>query len=94
MTTTQSRPIRLAFAAIVVAMLPAVLDQTILAAAPIAALALAIVLALREVPLASGAQGEGERERRAPSLPLDRARRLAGDVEHDPSDRPDLARHP
>ena len=52
-------------------------------AAPIALLALAIVLALREVPLATG----------GPSLPLDRARRLAGDVQHDPADRADLARH-
>jgi predicted MFS family arabinose efflux permease len=54
-----------------------------IAAAPIALLALAIVLALREVPLATG----------GPSLPLDRARRLAGDVQHDPADRADLARH-
>ena len=33
MTTARSRPIRLAFATIVVAMLPAVLDQTILSTA-------------------------------------------------------------
>jgi EmrB/QacA subfamily drug resistance transporter len=60
-------------------------------AAPIALLALAIVLALREVPLATGAPsapGGGPA-----SLPLDRARRLAGDVQHHPADGADLAGH-
>jgi MFS family permease len=77
-----------------------------LAAAPVALLALAIVLALREVPLstgqppASGRQpaagqppspdGQGGPER---SLPLDRAGRLAGDVQHDPANRANLAGH-
>ena len=68
-----------------------------LAAAPIALLALAIVLALREVPLATGQPPAAGRpapaDRREPSLPLDRAGRLAGDVQHDPADRADLARH-
>jgi MFS family permease len=64
-------------------------------AAPIALLALVIVLALREVPLATGAPSApsapvGDRA----SLPLDRARRLAGDVQHHPADRADLAGHP
>jgi EmrB/QacA subfamily drug resistance transporter len=63
-------------------------------AAPIALLALVIVLALREVPLATGAPSApsapvGDRA----SLPLDRARRLAGDVQHHPADRTDLAGH-
>jgi EmrB/QacA subfamily drug resistance transporter len=62
-----------------------------LAAAPVALLALAIVLALREVPLATGAPGApaGGRD----SLPLDRAGRLAGDVQHDPANRANLAGH-
>jgi len=62
-----------------------------IAAAPIALLALAIVLALREVPLSTGQPTDAGR--REPSLPLDRARRLAGDVQHDPADGADLARH-
>jgi MFS family permease len=60
-------------------------------AAPIALLALAIVLALREVPLATGQPTDAGR--REPSLPLDRAGRLARDVQHDPADGADLARH-
>jgi EmrB/QacA subfamily drug resistance transporter len=60
-------------------------------AAPIALLGLAIVLALREVPLATGAPSAPVGDRA--SLPLDRARRLAGDVEHHPADRADLAGH-
>ena len=60
-------------------------------AAPIALLGLAIVLALREVPLATGAQGAPVGDRA--SLPLDRAGRLAGDVQHHPADRADLAGH-
>jgi predicted MFS family arabinose efflux permease len=60
-------------------------------AAPIALLGLAIVLALREVPLATGAPSAPVGDRA--SLPLDRAGRLAGDVQHDPADRADLARH-
>jgi len=62
-----------------------------IAAAPIALVALAIVLALREVPLSTGQPTDAGR--REPSLPLDRAGRLAGDVQHDPADRADLARH-
>jgi EmrB/QacA subfamily drug resistance transporter len=60
-------------------------------AAPIALLGLAIVLALREVPLATGAPSAPVGDRA--SLPLDRAGRLAGDVQHDPADRADLAGH-
>jgi EmrB/QacA subfamily drug resistance transporter len=59
--------------------------------APIALLGLAIVLALREVPLATGAPTAAGGDR--PSLPLDRPRRLAGDVEHHPADRTDLTSH-
>jgi hypothetical protein len=65
-----------------------------LAAAPVALLALAIVLALREVPLSTGQPpspaGQAGPER---SLPLDRAGRLAGDVQHDPANRANLAGH-
>ena len=67
------------------------------AAAPIALLALAIVLALREVPLATGQPPAADRPaaagRRESSLPLDRAGRLAGDVQHHSPDRADLAGH-
>jgi MFS family permease len=62
-----------------------------LVAAPIALLALAIVLALREVPLATGAPSASGGDRT--SLPLDRAGRLAGDVQDHPADRANLARH-
>jgi hypothetical protein len=65
-----------------------------LAAALIALIALAIVLALREVPLATAAPAPAGPDRREPSLPLDRAGRLAGDIQHDPADRADLARLP
>jgi MFS family permease len=61
-------------------------------AAPIALLALAIVLALREVPLSTG-QPTGAARQRPRSLPLDRAGGLAGDVEHHSPNRADLAGH-
>jgi EmrB/QacA subfamily drug resistance transporter len=66
-------------------------------AAPIALLALAIVLALKEVPLSTG-QPTASSQPTTPgrpdrSLPLDRAGRLAGDVQHHPADRTDLAGH-
>jgi EmrB/QacA subfamily drug resistance transporter len=72
-------------------------------AAPIALLALAIVLTLKEVPLSTGQPTAASKVsdsgqpttagRPGPSLPLDRARRLAGDVQHHSADRTDLAGH-
>ena len=84
------REVRIAFVAVVVAMLPAVLDQTILATAlptiahdlgrltdvswviaayVVAAIALIVVLPLREVPLRGSARATGSRTR-AGSRPL------------------------
>jgi hypothetical protein len=68
-------------------------QSVFLAAAPIALIALVIVLWLREVPLATGAAGRASSGGNR-SLPLDRARGLAGDIQHHPTDRADLARHP
>jgi EmrB/QacA subfamily drug resistance transporter len=70
-------------------------QSVFLAAAPFAAFALAIVLFLREEPL----QQQGPQQNRQPdlacgSLPLDRAGRLAGDVQHDAADGTDLPGHP
>jgi EmrB/QacA subfamily drug resistance transporter len=63
-------------------------------ATPIAALALAIVLLLREDPLQQAEQQNREPARSRPSLPLDRAGRLAGDVQHDAAHGTDLSGHP
>ena len=64
-----------------------------LAAAPIALIGAGDRARAQRSPARDRGAG-AHRDRREPSLPLDRAGRLAGDVQHDPADRADLARHP